>query len=111
MDHQWETWTQPPYYPQQPKVWPTTPVPLKVPPKIPIARPVQVPSQKEIDEFRRLLERAREYDRRNNEPDCEMDEKKKRLLDLAAQLGVDISFVDEAVSLRSPAPWDGEAAA
>lgn len=54
-----------------------------------------LPSQAEIDEFRRLLERAREYDRRNNEPDCENDGKKRLLLDMAKQLGVDISFINE----------------
>lgn len=59
------------------------PVPIRVP----------MPSQQELEEFRRLLERAREYDKRNNEPDCELDSKKQKLLDLAKQLGVEISFV------------------
>lgn len=49
----------------------------------------------EIAEFRRLLKRAREYDRRNNEPDCELEEKKARLRDLAKELGVTITFEDE----------------
>lgn len=47
----------------------------------------------EIAEFRKLLERAREYDRKNNEPDCELDEKKQALLAIAAKLGVEISFL------------------
>lgn len=55
-----------------------------------------IPSRSEIDEFRRLLERARKYDKDNSEPDCEMAEKKQKLKALAEQLGVDISFVDEA---------------
>lgn len=51
-------------------------------------------TQDEIAEFRRLLERAREYDRKNNEPDCEMEEKRQRLRDLAKEMGVgDIAFV------------------
>lgn len=52
-----------------------------------------MPTQEEIDEFRRLLDRAREYDRKNNEPDCELEEKRQKLRDLAETLGVEISFV------------------
>lgn len=54
------------------------------------------PTKQEIEEFRRLLDRAREYDKRNNEPDCEMDDKKRKLLDLAKELGVDISFIESS---------------
>lgn len=50
-------------------------------------------SQAEIDEFRTLLERAREYDKRNNEPSCEMAEKRDAILAIAKQLGVEISFL------------------
>lgn len=52
-----------------------------------------MPTQDEINEFHRLLDRAREYDKRNNEPDCEMKEKRDRLLKLAEELGVKIDFV------------------
>lgn len=55
-----------------------------------VIRPV---TQDEVDEFRRLLERAREYDRKNNEPDCELAEKRAALKKLAEQLGVEIDFV------------------
>lgn len=47
----------------------------------------------EIEEFRRLLERARAYDREHNQPDCELAEKRQRLLDLAKELGVEITFL------------------
>jgi hypothetical protein len=47
----------------------------------------------ELKEFRELLERAREYDRRNKEPECEMDSKKKLLKDIAKALGVEIDFI------------------
>lgn len=50
-------------------------------------------TDEEIREFRKLLERAREYDKRNNEPDCELEEKKQRIKDLATQLGVKIDFL------------------
>ncbi len=52
----------------------------------------QIP-QEEIDEFKKLLERAREYDRKNNEPDCELEEKKTLLKELAKKLGVEINFL------------------
>lgn len=70
-------------------------VPLPYSPKTqPVYIPtVPLPTQEEVDEFRRLLERAREYDRKNNEPDCEMEEKRQKLLKIAEELGVKIDFV------------------
>jgi hypothetical protein len=49
----------------------------------------------EIEEFRKLLERAREYDRRMNQPDCELDEKRLALKQLARALGVEIVFLEK----------------
>ena len=57
----------------------------------------------EIREFRKLLDRAREYDKRNNEPDCELEVKKKQLLDLAKELGMEI----EIKAILQP-PTEGE---
>jgi hypothetical protein len=51
--------------------------------------------QSDIDEFYRLLERAREYDRKNREPDCEMEEKKAAVKKIAEQLGVTIQFPED----------------
>lgn len=62
-----------------------------VPPEITYWPPVISPE--EVAEFRELLERAREYDKKNNEPDCELRTKRDRLQKLADELGVDISFV------------------
>lgn len=53
------------------------------------------PTPQEVAEFRKLLRRAREYDKEHNEPDCELESKKQQLLDLAKELGVDISFINE----------------
>lgn len=47
----------------------------------------------DLPEFKALLERARQYDIDNNEPDCELQEKRKRILDLAEELGVEIDFL------------------
>lgn len=54
---------------------------------------VPLPTPQEIEEFRKLLERAREYDRKHHEPDCELESKRQRLRDLAKELGVEIEFV------------------
>lgn len=78
IDHQRDNWQ---------RKWPEILNPSYIP-------PANLPTQEEIDEFRRLLERAREYDRRNNEPDCEMDDKKRILKEMADKLGVDISFIE-----------------
>ncbi len=85
MEHKFNEWQQrfyPVYVPAQP------PYPLVPPPSPPM------PTQEEVDEFRRLLERAREYDRKNGEPDCELVEKRQKLQDMADSLGIEINFGD-----------------
>lgn len=72
------------YWPPQPPF----PTPL---PKTPPEPFVPFPTQQEIDEFRRLLERAKEYDKKMNQPDCETEEKKKRLIELAKSFGDNIA--------------------
>ena len=68
---------------------PIVPYPLPiVPPPIPQL------TQEEIESFRRLLEKAKQYDIDHNEPDCELASKKQRLIDLAQELGVNIKFDD-----------------
>jgi hypothetical protein len=91
MDHYREKWT--PILPMPIVPTPTQPYPwLFSPPLDP--RPAEPPiSDAEIREFRTLLERAREYDRRNGEPDCEADEKKAALLAIAEKLGLKIDFL------------------
>lgn len=60
---------------------------------VPTIAPLAPPTREEIDEFRRLLDRAREYDKRNHEPDCELESKRAKLRDMAKQLGVEIAFL------------------
>ena|SRR5271166_5403652 len=50
--------------------------------------------RKDMIEMKKLLERAREYDRRTGQADCELAEKKDKIKKLAEALGVDVSFVD-----------------
>lgn len=83
MDHYWDKWKPQPVWPQPAPIW-IEHIPPPAPPTI---------TKEEIEEFRRLLERAREYDRRNNEPECELDEKKQRIQKLADELGVKIDFL------------------
>lgn len=81
MDYQRQKWEPlvPDYQKQIGEIF-TNPVPSPITPA-------------EILEFRQLLERAREYDKKNNEPDCELQEKKDALLKIAKALGVEIDFL------------------
>lgn len=82
-------------------VWPVVPPPGPGLPYDPYPHMPPVPSgpppvsPAEIEEFRRLLERAREYDKRHNEPDCELEEKRQKVRELAKQLGIDVSFIEQ----------------
>ena len=89
MDHYREEWG--PRVPQWPQGAGTGIFP---PPNITIGQVQPAVTDAEIVEFRKLLDRAREYDKRHNEPDCELDEKRLALKKIAKELGVDISFVD-----------------
>lgn len=61
-------------------------------PTVTISYPTITPE--EIAEFRELLERARQYDIRHNQPNCELESKKKKVRDLADMLGVKVDFLD-----------------
>lgn len=100
MDHYGDEWDRRPnWYPVSP-VWPAEPADLqKIMDQLnePKVKPI---TDEEIEEFRRLLARAREYDKRNNEPNCEMEEKKQKLRALAKELGIadKLAFLDEPES-------------
>lgn len=57
-------------------------------------KPVPAITKEEVEEFRRLLEKAREYDKLHAQPHCESEDKKKLLKQLAEALGVNIDFVE-----------------
>lgn len=46
-----------------------------------------------VAELKLLLDRAREYDKANNEPACELEWKKEKLRELAKVWGVEIDFL------------------
>lgn len=87
VDHFYEKWKdrQPPY-----KIIPGD---WDYHPYIPILYNPPVIYKEEIEDFEKFLERAREYDKKNSRPDCELQEKKDRLLKLAEELGVKIDFL------------------
>lgn len=49
--------------------------------------------KKEVLEMKALLIRAKEYDRKNNQPDCEMEDKVKILKEVAKLVGVNLNEV------------------
>lgn len=82
-DHYHEKWNKPIYIDVPPWMSPieqTKPKPSPITPE-------------EIEEFRRLLDRARKYDQEHNQPDCELESKRQKLRDLSKELGVEIDFI------------------
>ena len=49
--------------------------------------------KKEVQDMKKLLERAVEYDKKNNEPNCEMEDKVALLKQVAKMVGVDLSEI------------------
>ena len=49
--------------------------------------------KKEVSEMKELLKRAKEYDERTGQPDCEIDEKMDLLRKVAKLVGVDLDDV------------------
>lgn len=83
MDHYSDKWHELVPEPELPYK-PTVPHPFTL-------RPINyepLVTDEEIREFRTLLKRAREYDKRNNEPECELESKKQRVRELAEELGI-----------------------
>lgn len=49
--------------------------------------------KKDVEEMKALLKRAKEYDERNNEPDCKIEEKMALLRKVARMVGIDLDDV------------------
>ena len=94
MDSKTDDWFKR-YYPQPgPSEIPSVTIPFG----LPTDKLYPFPTQLELKEFYTLLERAREYDRRTGQKDCEMEEKKAKLSELAKLLGVEIKFEESGVA-------------
>lgn len=49
--------------------------------------------RREVLEMKELLKRAIDYDKKNNEPDCHIDEKMEKLRKIAELVGIDLSDI------------------
>lgn len=90
IDHYKDKWEPKPYEPWNPG---TNPYPTLPPmPWNPLGEAERIKKlEEEVEELKKLLARAREYDKRNNEPDCEVQEKIDALKRIAKERGIDIS--------------------
>ena len=74
-----------------------------IPQQVPTPTPTIInpaPSQAEFDKLKlevellkELLAKSKEYDEKNNEPDCEIDEKMAKLREIAKLVGIDLDDV------------------
>lgn len=84
-----DKWKGQPWYPPTTSVTPS--VRIVVPP--PITREEFDALKREVQDMKELLKRAKEYDERNGEPDCEIDEKMEKLRKVAELVGVSLDDV------------------
>lgn len=92
-DHFRDKWTNPGGYgaavtaisPSMPNVM--------IRPITPVGRDEFEALKREVEEMKALLRRAKAYDERNGEPDCEIDEKMDVLRKVAKLVGIDLNDV------------------
>lgn len=46
----------------------------------------------EIEDFEKLVRLAKEYDTKNDQPDCEVEDKKDKIQKLASELGIKLNI-------------------
>lgn len=90
MDHYQDKWTNPlnPLFPLAP-----SPIP-------PVSKEDFDALKRDVEEMKALLKRAVDYDKRNNEPECEMAEKVALVRKVAEMVGVTL---DDVLGKASPA--------
>lgn len=102
-DHYRDMWEPEPWFPWQ------TPHGSQqgTPPEISRAEFEEL--KRQVAEMKELLKRAKEYDARNNEPDCEIDEKMDLLRKVAKLVGVSLDdVIGNPAAHRGPdRPVDG----
>jgi len=79
-DHFNDKWTQPPYQ----QIFTNIPD---------VSRAEFEALKKEVEEMKALLKRAKEYDEKNNEPNCEIEEKMAMLKKFADAVGISLDDV------------------
>lgn len=93
VDHYHDKWVQPqapyttPNQPFNPYVLPTIPYVL---PTIP--SPI-IPTPEDIKNFWELLRKAKEYDEKNNQKDCQDENKLRRIKELLEKLGAELKDI------------------
>ena len=89
-DHYRDWWPQ-----KYPEVFPSSPaVPKDSWPYLNgISREEFDALKRDVEEMKSLLKRAKEYDERNNEPHCEVEEKMDLLRKIAAAVGINLDDV------------------
>lgn len=93
-DHYNDLFKVKPWYPQIPQ-WPSAPQQYE----ITVSRSEFEELKRQVEEMKALLARAKEYDARNGEPDCEVNEKMDVLRRVAKLVGVDL---DDVIGKQSP---------
>lgn len=88
-DYYKDTFQKQPWFPNMPSV---------TVPAVPITRAEFDDLKRQVGEMVELLKRAKDYDARNNEPECEMDEKMDLLRRVAKLVGVNL---DEALKPKT----------
>lgn len=74
-----------------PLIQPTGPTIVQLPPVI--SRDEFDQLKRDVADMKELLKRAKAYDERNHEPECEIEEKMELLRKVAKLVGVDLSDV------------------
>lgn len=94
-DHFNDKWKDPSYplYPQIQKTITTDSINLNEYLRGSVTRTEFDALKKEVEEMKKLLERALEYDKKNNEPHCEMEDKVALLKKVAEAVGVNLDEI------------------
>jgi len=81
-DHFTNKWTQPPYYQTISNISSNS-----------VSQEEFRALKKEVEEMKQLLIKAKIYDEKNNEPDCELEEKITKLREIAKLVGIDLDEI------------------
>lgn len=96
-DHYRDMWNPKPWWPGVVPMVPAVPMPETPPPiiinKSDVSRAEFEELKRQVLEMKELLKRAKAYDEKNGEPDCEIDEKMEVLRKVAKLVGVDLDDV------------------
>lgn len=95
MDDWQDRWRERPWYPYIPPQ-PTTINPHFLPPLVPpITREEFDKLKNEVEILKQQIVRAKEYDIKHNEPDCEIEEKIAKIREIAKLVGINLDEILE----------------